>query len=145
MRRAKSATFNGVNLLDGTSPSLNVVQDIMGSQIAIANQSITSAGLGLTALGVNSTALNLAFNNSFAVANGDKVVLSDGTKSYTFEYSDGDISVHKTFKFDHSNVVELQTSVEQKGAVISAFPPSRWLRRTDRAASAPRALRSPRR
>jgi YidC/Oxa1 family membrane protein insertase len=40
----------------------------------------------------------------------------------TFEYSDGDIAVHKTFKFDHSYVVEAQTSVEQRGAIVSAFP-----------------------
>jgi YidC/Oxa1 family membrane protein insertase len=40
----------------------------------------------------------------------------------TFEYADGDIAVHKTFKFDHSYVVETQTSVEQKGAVVTAFP-----------------------
>ena len=47
---------------------------------------------------------------------------SQAPAQITFEYSDGDISVHKTFKFDHSYVVELQASVEQKGAVISAFP-----------------------
>jgi YidC/Oxa1 family membrane protein insertase len=40
----------------------------------------------------------------------------------TFEYSDGDLAVHKSFKFDHSYVVEVQTSVEQKGAIVSAFP-----------------------
>jgi len=86
---SKSATFNGVNLLDGTSPSLNVVQDMKGSQITVANQNTTSAGLGLTGLGVNSTAMKMTFNNTFAVANADKVTLSDGTKSYTFEFSDG--------------------------------------------------------
>jgi YidC/Oxa1 family membrane protein insertase len=40
----------------------------------------------------------------------------------TFEYSDGEVAVHKTFKFDHSYVVEAQTLVEQKGAIVSAFP-----------------------
>ena len=40
----------------------------------------------------------------------------------SFDYSDGDIAVHKTFKFDHSYVVDVQTSVTQKGAVVSAFP-----------------------
>ncbi len=86
---AQSASFNGVNLLDGTSPSLSVVQDIKGSQITVGNQNITATGLGLTGLGVNSTAMNLAFSNTFAVANGNKVVLSDGIKSYTFEFSNG--------------------------------------------------------
>ena len=40
----------------------------------------------------------------------------------SFDYSDGDIAVHKTFKFDHSYVVDVQTSVTQKGAFVSAFP-----------------------
>ncbi len=47
---------------------------------------------------------------------------SQAPAQVTFEYSDGDISVHKTFKFDHSYVVEVQTSVEQKGVVVPAFP-----------------------
>jgi flagellin len=93
---SKSATFNGVNLLDGTSPSLNVVQDMKGSQITVTNQNTTAAGLGLTGLGVNSTAMKMTFNNAFAVANADKVVLSDGTKSYTFEFSDGSAPLSST-------------------------------------------------
>ena len=85
---ASSATFNGVNLLDGTSPSLNVVQDIKGTQLTVANQAMTATGLGLTGLGVNSSAVNLAFDNTFAAAQGDTVKLSDGTNSWTFEIND---------------------------------------------------------
>ncbi len=40
----------------------------------------------------------------------------------TFDYSDGDLAVHKSFKFDHSYVVGIQTSVVQKGTVVAAFP-----------------------
>ncbi len=40
----------------------------------------------------------------------------------TFEYSEADLTVHKTYKFDHSYVVEMQTSVESKGAAVTAFP-----------------------
>jgi YidC/Oxa1 family membrane protein insertase len=40
-----------------------------------------------------------------------------------FGYSDGDISVNKTFSFDHdSYVVGVQTDVEVKGVPVSAFP-----------------------
>ena len=85
---ASSATFNGVNLLDGTSPSLNVVQDIKGNQLTVTNQNMTATGLGLTGLGVNSSAVNLAFDNTFAAAQGDTVKLSDGTNSWTFEIND---------------------------------------------------------
>jgi len=53
------------------------------------------------------------------------VVTSTGSTApaeITFEYSDGDISVQKKFKFDHSYVVGVQTSVQQKGAQLTAFP-----------------------
>jgi YidC/Oxa1 family membrane protein insertase len=40
-----------------------------------------------------------------------------------FSYDDGDVSVHKSFKFDRSSyVVEINTSVAQKGAPVTAFP-----------------------
>ena len=40
----------------------------------------------------------------------------------TFEYADGEVSVHKTFSFDHSYVVGVRTSVEVNGAGVTAFP-----------------------
>lgn len=86
---AASATFNGVNLLDGTSGSLNVVQDIKGDQITVANQTATAAGLGINNLLTTASATQLTFDNTFAVANADKVDLSDGTNHYVFEFSDG--------------------------------------------------------
>jgi YidC/Oxa1 family membrane protein insertase len=40
----------------------------------------------------------------------------------TFDYSDGDLTVHKTFHFDHSYVVGVQASVKFRGANVAAFP-----------------------
>ncbi len=40
----------------------------------------------------------------------------------TFEYADQDLEVLKKFKFDHSYVVNIQTSVRLKGGDIAAFP-----------------------
>jgi YidC/Oxa1 family membrane protein insertase len=40
----------------------------------------------------------------------------------TFEYSDGDLSVRKNFKFDQSYVVGVQTSVQVRGSEVSALP-----------------------
>jgi YidC/Oxa1 family membrane protein insertase len=40
----------------------------------------------------------------------------------TFEYSDADVSVRKTFGFDHTYVVRLETSVVSKGSQVTAFP-----------------------
>lgn len=123
---SKSATFNGVNLLDGTSPSLNVVQDMKGSQITVANQNTTSAGLGLTGLGVNSTAMKLTFNNTFAVANADKITLSDGTKSFTFEFSDGSAAMTTTPTANNTvTAVQVtpasQSNLQMIGALVSAM------------------------
>jgi YidC/Oxa1 family membrane protein insertase len=40
----------------------------------------------------------------------------------TFEYADGDTTVRKTFRFDHSYVLKVETSVTQNGQAVSAFP-----------------------
>jgi YidC/Oxa1 family membrane protein insertase len=45
-----------------------------------------------------------------------------GPSQITFEYSDGDLSVKKTFKFDDSYVVGVQTSAQVKGSGVTAFP-----------------------
>ncbi len=41
---------------------------------------------------------------------------------FTFEYIDQDVAVRKTFSFDHTYVVHLETSVISKGSQVSAFP-----------------------
>ena len=40
----------------------------------------------------------------------------------TFEYADQDLTVHKTFSFDHTYVVKVETSVTYQGAAIAALP-----------------------
>jgi YidC/Oxa1 family membrane protein insertase len=40
----------------------------------------------------------------------------------TFEYADSDVSVRKTFRFDHTYVLNVETSVVYKGAKIFAAP-----------------------
>src|SRR5947207_2610408 len=40
----------------------------------------------------------------------------------TFDYSDTDVEVHKTFRFDHTYVVRVEASVLAKGSAIGAFP-----------------------
>jgi YidC/Oxa1 family membrane protein insertase len=42
--------------------------------------------------------------------------------SITFEYSDQEVSVRKTFHFDHTYVVRVETSVNYKGSEMPAFP-----------------------
>ena len=40
----------------------------------------------------------------------------------TFEYADQDVTVRKTFRFDHTYAVAVETSVLAKGVNVSAFP-----------------------
>jgi YidC/Oxa1 family membrane protein insertase len=40
----------------------------------------------------------------------------------TFEYADGDVAVRKSFSFDHTYVVRVETSVVSKGSPVAAFP-----------------------
>jgi YidC/Oxa1 family membrane protein insertase len=40
----------------------------------------------------------------------------------TFEYADQELSVHKTFRFDHTYVVNVETSVTYRGASVAALP-----------------------
>jgi len=47
---------------------------------------------------------------------------SGPTKTLTFEYSDGDVSVTKKFTFGESYEVRVETSVMQKGAPVTAYP-----------------------
>ena len=42
--------------------------------------------------------------------------------SVTFEYADADIAVRKTFRFDNSYVVRIETSVSSKGSSVTALP-----------------------
>ncbi|HEY6767967.1 MAG TPA: membrane protein insertase YidC [Candidatus Sulfotelmatobacter sp.] len=54
------------------------------------------------------------------------VASSEGTQGapadITFEYSDPDLSVRKTFHFDRSYVLHLETAVTYKGASVAALP-----------------------
>ncbi len=40
----------------------------------------------------------------------------------TFEYADGDVAVRKSFSFDHTYAVHVETSVISKGSQVAAYP-----------------------
>lgn len=94
---ADSATFNGVNLLaDANVPpggavdfNLDIIKDLTGATLSVANQNATVQGIGLTGLTVDQGAMTITFDNAIAFANGDHVELvrADGT-SVAFEFVD---------------------------------------------------------
>ena len=101
---ARSATFNGVNLLtQGVSgvPGVNdtqvdIVRDIQGAQTSVVGTNSTAAGLSLSGLNVNTGAWQVAFDNTLAPANAENITVTiDGT-DYVFELSDGSAALTTT-------------------------------------------------
>ncbi len=62
----------------------------------------------------------LGSDNPGKVENGGGTFSAPAT--ITFEYADQDLSVHKTFSFDHTYVVKVETSVTLKGSPVAALP-----------------------
>ena len=65
-------------------------------------------------------ALDQRLSSALYVASGEGKLSAPA--SITFEYSDQDLSVRKTFHFDHTYVLTVETSVVYKGSEISALP-----------------------
>lgn len=96
---ARSATFNEVNLLINpadagangvTNTSLNVVRNTRGDTTAVANENLSSVGVGLAGLQVNNGSLGITFDENMAFANGDVVNLTMQTgEQFVFEFVDG--------------------------------------------------------
>ncbi len=65
-------------------------------------------------------ALRNRLNSVLYVSSGEGSLQAPAT--ITFEYSDQDVAVRKTYRFDHSYVVKIEASVQYKGSEIPAFP-----------------------
>ena len=59
-------------------------------------------------------------NSVLYVGSGEAKLTAPAT--VTFEYSDQELSVRKTFHFDHSYLVNVETAVTYKGGEVTAFP-----------------------
>jgi len=59
-------------------------------------------------------------NSVLYLASGSGAVSAPAT--ITFEYADGDVAVRKSFAFDHTYVVHVETSVASKGIQVAAYP-----------------------
>jgi flagellin len=94
---ARSATFNGVNLLTAgvggvpgvTGTNLNVVRDINGTTTNVTGTNSTAAGLGIAALTATTGARQLTFDNTLAPALGENVTVTIGGRDMIFEFNDG--------------------------------------------------------
>ena len=94
---ARSATFNGVNLLTAgvtgvpgvTGTNLNVVRDINGTTTNVTGTNSTAAGLGINQLTAATGARQLTFNSTLAPANGERLQMTVGGRTMIFEFNDG--------------------------------------------------------
>ncbi|MCS6931267.1 MAG: flagellin [Acetobacteraceae bacterium] len=93
---ARSATFNGVNLLVGTTTppgvqftNLDIVRDIQGAQVNLAGVNRTAQGLGIAGLEWNTGGARLTFDDSLAPADGETVTVEIDGQTYVFEFDDG--------------------------------------------------------
>lgn len=94
---ARSATFNGVNLLDANAASstansnLSVITNIQGNNsLTVNNQAGTVADIQLTGLQLNQGGVQVTFGTGFDVANNEVFAIQaqDGAR-YVFEFTDG--------------------------------------------------------
>jgi flagellin len=94
---ARSATFNGVNLLTAgvggvpgvTGTNLNVVRDINGTTTSVTGTNSTAAGLGIANLTATTGARMLTFGATLAPALGEQVNVTVGGRNLIFEFNDG--------------------------------------------------------
>lgn len=94
---ARTATFNGVNLLtagvagvpgvDGTN--VDIVRDISGTATAIVGTDSTAAGLGIDDLTAATGARQLEFGATLAPAAGENVSVTIGGRTTIFEFNEG--------------------------------------------------------
>ena len=116
---ANTANFNGVNLLTGGT-DLNVIRDITGNTTAVAAQNLTTAGLTLTGLQVNTGSTRLTFDQDLAIADGDGISVTRGGTTLVFEFNNAGNDVLDTEVSDTVQVrqVDIDTASESPLAML---------------------------
>ncbi len=86
---ANSANFNGVNLINSNTGSLQVLREIGGTITSIAGSDMRSGagGLNLAGLTVNQGARQIAFDSSLAISDGTGFSVTVGTTTFVFEFN----------------------------------------------------------
>ena len=93
--------------------------DEKGKPLELVNPQGAKFGLPMS-LWTYDEGLRNQLNNSLYVASQTGTLQAPA--AITFEYSTAELSVRKTFHFDHTYVVKVETSVVYKGAPTAAYP-----------------------
>ncbi len=98
---------------------LKKYKDDKGHPLELINAAATQYGQPMM-LWTHDEALRNKLNSALYVASTTGVQHPPAT--LTFEYGDGETEVRKTFRFDHTYVVKVETSVTNQGAPVAAYP-----------------------
>ena len=98
---------------------LKKYKDEDGHPLDLVNKNTAKFGLPLSLFTYDENLRN-QINSALYVASPTGNITAPG--ELTFEYADGDITVHKTFQFGDTYVISIETSVTQNGQTVPAYP-----------------------
>ncbi len=98
---------------------LKTYKDEHGNPLELVSKSAETYGYPMSLWTYDETQRNKLNSALYVASDSGKLT---APARVTFEYSDSDVSVSKTFSFDHTYVVHLETSVVSKGSQVTAFP-----------------------
>ncbi len=98
---------------------LKKYKDEKGQPLDLVNAAATQFGLPL-ALYTYDDKLRDQLNSALYVGSGESPIAVPG--ELTYEYSDGGVTVHKTFRFDDTYVLHVEVAVTQNGKPVEALP-----------------------
>jgi flagellin len=123
---ANSANFNGVNLINSNTGSLQVLRDIGGSitQIQSSDLRTSAGGLNLVGLTVNQGARQIAFDSSLNISDQTGFSVTVGTTTFVYEFNSntglagtaGPNTILRAVEFTNT-----QSPLQRLGALISAM------------------------
>jgi YidC/Oxa1 family membrane protein insertase len=101
---------------------LKKFKDDKGQPLELVNAAAAQRyGFPLSLWSYDETQRNRLNSALYVASSGPEGALS-APAEISFEYSDGDLAVRKTFSFDHSYEVKVETSVTSKGSPVTAIP-----------------------
>lgn len=98
---------------------LKKYKDDKGQPLDLVNAAATQYGLPL-ALYTYDDKLRDQLNSALYVSNGEPTITAPG--ELTYEYSEGGLTVRKTFRFDDTYVLHIEIAVTQNGKTVEALP-----------------------
>ncbi len=101
---------------------LKKYKDDKGQPLDLVNHGSAEFGLPLSLFTYDEALRNKINNGLYVAASGDSGSTVSVPGELSFIYSDGSVSVHKTFRFDHTYVVGVETQVTVNGQPVQAYP-----------------------